>query len=59
MSYTCRDPHTGDDIKNINMSWENQPLTEIMQNINVWLSSIGQELEVVNKSKIQKNEKMK
>ena len=49
VSYTCRDAHTGDDIKNINMSWENQPEHEIRQNLNVWLASIGLDMEVILK----------
>ena len=49
VSYTCRDAHTGDDIKNINMSWENQPENEVIKNLNVWLASTGLEMEVILK----------
>ena len=51
VSYTLRDDSTNDDIKTVNMNWENRSLDEVISNLNVWLNASGlNNLEVVQKS---------
>lgn len=55
VSYTCRDAHTGDEIQNIIMSWENRSDEEIKNNLNVWLTSVGLNFIVIEKDKNNKS----
>ena len=41
VSYYCRDKNTGEDVKNMTMSWENRSLEEVMDNLNTWLNAAG------------------
>jgi len=51
VSYTLRDDSTNDDIKTVNMNWENRSLDEVISNLNVWLTASGlNNVEVVLKS---------
>lgn len=50
LSYTCRDRESGDDIINVNISWENGNLESLQTNLNTWLRSINVPLKVVANS---------
>ena len=54
VSFNLRDKNSGDDVKVVNMNWENRSNEEIQQNINTWLTAIGIPLEVVKKDGEQK-----
>lgn len=41
VSFTCRDKNTSDDIRSINMNWENRPIEEVVDNLNTWLVAAG------------------
>jgi hypothetical protein len=41
VSYTCREKNTSDDIRCINMNWENRPVEEVIDNLNTWLVAAG------------------
>ena len=40
VSFSLRDKNSGDDVKVVNMNWENRSNEEIQQNINTWLTAI-------------------
>jgi len=41
VSYSCRDKNTHEDVRCVNMSWENRPVEEIVDSINTWLIAVG------------------
>ena len=53
LSYNLRNDD-GDDIININISWENGDLNALQANLNTWLRSMGVPLKVVaNKMELE------
>lgn len=53
LSYNLRNDD-GDDIININISWENGDLNTLQANLNTWLRSMGVPLKVVaNKMELE------
>lgn len=51
VSYALRDDDTNDDIKTVNMNWENRTVEQSIANLNVWLKAIGiEDVEVSLKS---------
>jgi hypothetical protein len=49
VSFTIRDEHSSDDIRSVSMNWENRSDQEVKQNLNIWLTAIGINLEVVDR----------
>ena len=50
VSYALRDDDTNDDIKTVNMNWENRTVEQSIANLNVWLKAIGiEDVEVLLK----------
>lgn len=48
INYRSYDRDTNYDIRNISLSWENLPVSEIRENLNVLLAAIGIPLAVVD-----------
>ena len=49
VSYCARDAQSSEDIMNLNMSWENRDIEDVKKNLNIWLTAVGIQLEVVDK----------
>ncbi len=47
VNYYCRDSDTGEDVRRIDMSWENRPIEDVVQNLNTWLNAIGYPVRVI------------
>jgi hypothetical protein len=47
VNYTASDRETGDDVKAINVSWDNRPVGDVKANLNAWLAAVGLPLKVV------------
>jgi hypothetical protein len=54
VNFSMRDRNAGDDIKTINMNWENRSVDEVQENLNTWLRAIGVPLEVVKPNEVIK-----
>lgn len=54
VNFSLRDRNNGEDVKVVNMNWENRSDEEIQHNINTWLTAIGIPLEVIKKGDKQK-----
>jgi hypothetical protein len=53
VNFSLRDDSTNDDIKTVNMNWENRSVEETVSNLNTWLNAIGlKDVEVVFKSDV-------
>jgi len=53
VNFSLRDDSTNDDIKTVNMNWENRSVEETVSNFNTWLNAIGlKDVEVVFKSDV-------
>ena len=49
VNFNLRDRNAGDDVKTVNMSWDNRSVEEVQDNLNTWLRAIGVPLEVIKK----------
>jgi hypothetical protein len=49
VSYYARDGQSGEDVLNLQLSWENRSVEEVMKHLNTWLTAINVPLTVVNK----------
>lgn len=53
VNFSLRDDSTNDDIKTVNMNWENRSVEETVSNLNTWLNAIGlKDVEVVFKGDV-------
>jgi hypothetical protein len=48
MNYRAYERETGDDIRNLNVSWENRSVSEVRDNLNAFLTMVGIRLTVVD-----------
>jgi hypothetical protein len=39
--YSLREDSTGDDIKTVNINWENRTVEQTIENLNIWLKAVG------------------
>jgi hypothetical protein len=48
INFRAYERETGDDIRNLNASWENRSVPEVRDNLNAFLSMVGISLTVVD-----------
>jgi hypothetical protein len=48
LNFRAYERETGDDIRNVNVSWENRSVSEVRDNLNAFLAMVGIRLKVVD-----------